>query len=299
MSWIFLALLVPLIYAIITLIDDNLLSYVYRSPRVAAAISGLFGVLPALIVVAIADVDKVPINLILLSLITGALTVISYYLYFQGLSRTSPSVVAALMSLSPAVIPFIAYFAVGERLGLAAILGFSIVIVAAVCYSMVEMGEFRLSKALIPVFLAGLSLDFVAVINKYVYSHTDFINAYFYYCIGLVIAGIVLMSFFNQKDKKTLATIFQRRYILLVLLLVFAEVLSLLAGFIFGKALSLGPVSLVAAIENIQPIFVLLITLSFFKLAPHFFLEAKSPGIKTKALLSLAMIFGVFVAVRG
>ena len=140
MSWIYLALLVPLIYAIITLIDDNLLSYVYRSPRVAAAISGLFGVLTALIVVAIADVDKVPLKLVLLSLATGALTVISYYLYFQGLSRASPSVVAALMSLSPAIIPFIAYFAVGERLGLAAILGFMIVIVAAVCYSMVEMG---------------------------------------------------------------------------------------------------------------------------------------------------------------
>ena len=299
MSWIYLALLVPLIYAIITLIDDNLLSYVYRSPRVAAAISGLFGVLPALIVVAIADVDKVPLKLVLLSLATGALTVISYYLYFQGLSRASPSVVAALMSLSPAIIPFIAYFAVGERLGLAAILGFMIVIVAAVCYSMVEMGEFRLSKAIIPVFIAGLSLDFVAIINKYVYTHTSFLNAYFYYCIGLVVAGIIFMSMFNQSDKKTLATIFQRRYILLVLLLVIAEIMALVAGFMFCKALSMGPVSLVAAIENIQPIFVLLITLSFFKLAPQFFLEAENPGIKTKALLSLAMIFGVYVAVRG
>lgn len=299
MSWIYLALLVPLIYAIITLIDDNLLSYVYRSPRVAAAISGLFGILPALILIATVNVEKVPINLMALSVVTGMVTVIAYYLYFQGLAKSSPSVVAALMSLSPAVIPFIAYFAVGERLGLSAVLGFSIVIVAAVCYSMVELGEFRLSKALLPVFIAGLSLDFVAVVNKYVYLHTSFLNAYFYYSLGLVVAGIILMSFFNQADKKTLATIFQRRYILLVLLLVIVEIMSLVAGFTFNKALSLGPVSLVAAIENIQPIFVLLITLTFFKLAPHFFLEAKSPGIKTKALLSIAMIFGVYIAVRG
>lgn len=299
MSWIFLALLVPLIYAIITLIDDNLLSYVYRSPRVGASISGLFGILPAIILVATVDVGNVPTKLIMLAIFTGMLSVFAIYFYFVGLSKASPSVVSALMSLSPAIIPFLAYFVVGERLGLQAILGFSIVIVATICYSMVEMGEFRLSKALIPVLVAGLSLDFVAVINKYIYTNTGFLSAYFYYSIGLVIAGIVLMSLFNQGDKRTLATIFQRRYILLVLLLVIVELMSLIASFTFNKALSLGPVSLVSAIENIQPIFVLLITLIFFRLAPHFFLEAKSPGVKTKALLALAMIFGVYIAVSG
>lgn len=299
MSWIYLALLVPLIYAIITIIDDNLLSYVYRSPKVAAAITGLFGILPAMILVAIADVEKVPVKLALFSMTAGLLTAIGYYLYFKGLSTASPSVVSALMCMSPAVIPFIAYFAVGERLSLLSILGFSIVIVAAVSYSMVEAGEFKISKALVPVFFAGLSLDIAAVTNKYVYTNTNFLNAYFYYTVGLVVAAIILMSLFNQADKKTLATIFQRRYILLVLLLVIVGVMSLVAEFAFNKALSIGPVSLVAAIENIQPIFVLLITLSFYKLAPHFFLEAKTPGIKTKALLSLAMIFGVYIAVKG
>ena len=299
MSWIILALLVPFIYAIITLIDNNLLSYVYRSPKVAGAISGVFGVLPAAVLLIIADVQKVPINLALLAVGTGILTVIAYFLYFQGLSTGSPSVIAALMSLSPAIIPFIAYFFLDERLSLASAIGFAIVIIGAFCYSMVEIGEFRISKSLLPVLLAGLSLDFAAIINKYVYSRTDFLNAYFYYAVGLVIAGTILTFLFNKTDKKTIATFLNRRYILLALLLVIVEIMSIIAIFAFNKAISMGPLSLVVAIENITPIFVLMITLAFFKLAPHFFLEAKSPGIKTKILLSIAIIFGVFVAVRG
>lgn len=299
MSWVLLALLAPLIYAIITLIDNNLLSYVYRSPIFGAAISGIFGVIPAVIFIIVADIGKVPISLALLSIGTGLLTVIGYYLYFEGLSKASPSVVAALMCLSPAIIPFVAYFVVNERLSLASILGFSIVIIGAVCYSMVEVKELRLSKALVPALFAGFSFDLVAIGNKYIYTKTDFLNAYFYYAIGLALAGFILTIFFNQADKQIISKLLRRRYILLLALLVIVEILSLIAGFVINKAISEGPLSVVVAIENTTPIFILLITITLFKITPHFFLEAKSPGIKTKITLSLAMIFGVFIAVRG
>ena len=46
MSWFYLALLAPLLYAVVNLIDDNLLQHVYESPYVGTAISGIFGALP-------------------------------------------------------------------------------------------------------------------------------------------------------------------------------------------------------------------------------------------------------------
>jgi drug/metabolite transporter (DMT)-like permease len=124
------------------------------------------------------------------------------------LSKTSPSVFSALLSLSPALIPFFAYWIVGERLSLQVILGLLIIIVGAFCYSMVDAGEFRISKALLPVFFAALCLDLVAVANKYIFTKTVFTTGYFYYMIGAIVGGIFFLILLNQSDRRTLQQLF-------------------------------------------------------------------------------------------
>ena len=68
-----------------------------------------------------------------------------------------------------------------------------------------------------------------------------------------------------------------------------AELVNLSAEFTLNYAIDGGPVSLVKAIESIQPMFVLLIALLLYPFAPRFFREAEDGGVMRKFLL---MLFG-------
>ncbi|HXE10150.1 MAG TPA: hypothetical protein VN554_01865, partial [Verrucomicrobiae bacterium] len=62
MTWFYLALLAPLLYAIVNLLDDNLLQFVYKSPYVAAVSAGFYGSLPLLSRFFL-DAHRLPANL--------------------------------------------------------------------------------------------------------------------------------------------------------------------------------------------------------------------------------------------
>jgi drug/metabolite transporter (DMT)-like permease len=301
MSWIFLALLAPLISAIVNIFDDNLLGKIYKGALVAAVISGLFGILPAIFILLLRPASiNAPGYLIGLSVLSGILVVFAFYAYFKGLEKADPSVVAALLCITPAVIPFVAYFAVGERLTINAVLGFSIVIVAAFLFSLADVRKLTISKAMVPALIAAALFDTVAITNKFVYTKIDFINAYLYFSIGMFIAGLILLfvSLKKQSTKQNLWDIVQKRSPALILLLMLVEALALLAELARNKALSLGDVSLVAGLQNLQPFYVLIISLLFFPFYPKVFRSAQSVNLLPKLLLALAMCFGVFVAVK-
>src|ERR1700722_5282785 len=115
MSWFYLALLAPLLYAVVNLLDDNLLSFVYKSPYLAATSAGFCGALPLLSRIFIQS-HSLSLSLSFLAAGSGFLTLAYYFFYFKGLQAETPSVVIALFGLAPATIPFFAHFIVHEHL---------------------------------------------------------------------------------------------------------------------------------------------------------------------------------------
>ena len=300
MSWLTLALLAPLLYAIIILIDDNLLRTVYKSPQVGAAISGVFGLVPALVLLILGHGDlSMPFGLALLSVVAGLILVISYYFYFQGFESANPSVVAAVLTLTPVLIPFVAHFLVDERLTGTAIAGFIILVVAAFAYTSVDTKKITINKTLLPVLVAALMLDGVAVANKFVYQRADFYAAFIYFSLGMLVGGLVFWVIAKQSAPqgifKQLRTKGSAK---LVALLVMVELLSLTAEFMHDRAISLGSVSLVGVLENLQPLYVLLIALLLFPFFPKQFREAGAGHIAIKLALALVMVGGVFLVAR-
>lgn len=300
MSWLSLALLAPLLYAIINLLDDNLLRYVYRTPHAGAAISGIFGIVPATIVV-ILDLGgfAISLNLLLLSLLSGFLVVVSFFYYFKGLEKANPSVVAAILCLTPVILPFLAYFIVGERLTASAITGFIILIACGFVYTLLDTKKFTISKALAPILVAAVALDIVALTNKYVYQRLDFYTAYTYASIGMVIGGIFFLVLLKRNAKEFSVVQSYKKYSRkIILLLITAEAISTLAGYLFDRALSLGQVSLVTALGNLQPFYVLFLAVLLYPFRPQFFREAESDNLKYKFLLSIIMVFGVYLLIN-
>lgn len=300
MSWFYLALLAPLLYAITILIDDNLLRHVYRNAHVATIISGCFGILPASLILLLGQgQESIAGPLIGLSILGGFLLVVSYYFYFRGFETAEPSVVAALFCLTPVAIPFFAHFIVDERLSLLAICGFTAVVAAAFLYSLTDIKKFTVSKALVPVLTSALLIDTVSVANKYIYARADFYTAYIYFSIGMFIGGLVFLALAARPGADVgLRKVMRSKSLGILTLIVCVELFNLAAEFLHDRALSLGPVSLVNALENLQPLYILLISVTLFPFFPRFFREAQSGSNRLKVVLSVVLVAGAYLVTQ-
>lgn len=291
MSWFYLALLVPLLSAVLNLLDDNLLKFVYRNPYLATVSIGLFGSLPLLSRFFI-DAHLLPVSLAILSITAGFLTLVFYYFYFKGLASDSPSVVVALLSLTPATIPFFAHFIVHEQLLPMQIVGFMIVLLASLGLAVSDLRKFQFSKALIYVVFAVIFIDIASIMTKYVYQRADFYPAYLYFSVGMGLGGIFYLLI-NLAENKRVGLEIAASIKKLLPIIIITEMLGIAAEFTVNLAISRGPVSLVRVIESIQPMFVLLIALALYPFWPKYFREAKEGKLIKKLILMTIIIIGL------
>lgn len=288
MSWFYLALLAPFLYAIVNLLDDNLLSFVYKSPYLATSFAGIYGALP--LVAIFFKAPHIPMSLALLSMLAG-LTFIGFcFFYFKGLQSSSPSVVVAILSLSPAAIPFFAHYILHEDLKIQEILGLSLVLLASFGLTVTDIRRLKFSSALLPALLAAGFTVAEALLTKYVYQRVHFYPAYMFFSAGVGLGGVAFLCLKLNDNIESLRTI--RKSIKKVLpFFILNESLAVAAGFTLNLAVSRGPVSLVKVAEGIQPMFVLLIALTLHPVKPKFFREAGEGKLVRKfALMSLAIV---------
>jgi drug/metabolite transporter (DMT)-like permease len=296
MSWFYLALLAPFLYAIVNLLDDNLLSFVYKSPYLATASAGLYGALPLLSRLFI-DAHALSLQLALLSVGAGILTIGYYFFYFKGLASDTPVVVIALFSLAPATIPFLAHFIVHERLTGGEIIGFILVLIASMGISVNNLRQLKFSKALLPVVIAVVFMDAISIMTKYAYQRASFYPVYLYFSAGMGIGGIFFLFLRYSENKRSLVEI-RKRIKRLLPVFIAAELIGLSAELTLNLAISRGPVSLVKVIESTQPMFLLLITVAMYPIKPKFFREVSEGHLLRKfALVSLAIIGVAFISV--
>jgi drug/metabolite transporter (DMT)-like permease len=291
MAWFYLAVLATLLYAIVTLLDDNLLAFVYKSPYVACVSVGFFGSLP-LLSRFVLHAGGIPANLAVLSALAGFLTLGYYFFYFKGLQSDTPSVVIALFTLAPATIPFLAYFFVGERLNGLQIIGFAVVLAASLALAVQDLRHFKFSRALLYVGVGVMMLDALSIITKYVYERVDFYPAYLFFSLGMGLGGVFFYLIRLRDNSKAIATI-ARKIKRLLPLFVIAEATGLSAELTLNLAISHGPVSLVKVVEGSQAMFVLVIALLLYPLAPQYFREAKEGFRLPKLALMLIAVVGL------
>ncbi len=297
MSWFYLALIAPLLFAVVSLIDDNLLRFVYKGPYLATAISGIFGALPLL---SLFFVDTTPIQtpLAVTMLVAGFLTTLFYFFYFKSLQHESPSVVIAMLSLVPATLPILAYFILDERLTGIQIAGFVLVLIASLSLAVSGIRKFKISKALLPVLVAVVIADIISLLTKYVYSNADFYTAFMYLSAGIGIGGIYfpLIMYFDKTQHDL--SILKRKLYKVIPLLIAVELLAIAAEFTSNLAVSRGPVSLVRAVEGIQPAFMLVIAVALYPFFPKHFREAIEGKLPKKFTLMFLIIVGLYLISR-
>ncbi|MBP9716573.1 MAG: DMT family transporter [Candidatus Levybacteria bacterium] len=293
-QWFLLALLAPALFALVNIIDDNLLRNVYRSAHFGAIISGLFGLLPltALFFVDISVPNPIVASL---GLLAGFLTVMYYYFYFRGLEVEKPSVVISLFSLAPALIPFLAYFFLKEVLTLNQYLGFGIILFSSLLISATDIKKFKFSPALLLIGFGALIFAIISVIGKYVYTEVDFWTGYMLFSMGMGLGALFLL--FTKKGRD-FGKEFKKTFKKWILVFIAVELLGISAEFVGNLAISRGPVSIVKVVEGIQPIYVLVFAVLLFPFFPKYFRDAAGENKLRNGILMLVMIVGLFLVYK-
>jgi uncharacterized membrane protein len=305
--WIFVAFLAPFLWALVNIIDIYFVSGVYKDEWDGVIINSLFQLLPWLLPLFGLVTFVFPgWSAAGIAFLSGAFLVLSYYFYFKTLFVSNDMVVVqALANLSVPLVPFLAWFLVGEQLSFIHYVGIAIAFTGAMLFSF--QGEIK-EKSFGRVFtlMTGafvfLALSMVFQTMAFQATGNDFWSCFLLFSTGATVVGLSI-SLFDPKSigerAKHIYQISKSFFSVFVL----AEALNLLAVVALQRAIDLSPaVSFVAVIGSLAPVFVMLLSLVlvlvFLKMnkeKAHQIYRDQLVAFKTKILACCIIALGIYL----
>lgn len=292
-NWLLLALIAPLLWALVVLIDDNLLRKVYRSAGFGAMVAGLFGIFPFLYLSITNDTYTLPPRVMAAAITAGILTVGFYYFYFKALATEEPSTAVAMLNLMPVLVVVLAAIFLKETLVFKQYLGLGAIILSSTYLGLLEARRLKFSKATGYIFMGVILIAVASILSKYSYDQATFRTVFAWVSFGLFVAGASIFIF--AKHGPEARRIARKSGLSLVLVLITIEILNFGAEFTQGLAISRGPVSAVRAIEGVQPLYMLLLAIILGPVMPAFFREQIDKKFPKKVITMLLMIGGLYL----
>lgn len=264
MTWFFIALIGPFLYALTNHIDKVLLEKYFKHSGIGTLIlfSSLLSVF-ALPFFFLADsmILKVSNIHILVLCIVGILHILVLWCYLIALKNDEASVVIVFYQLVPVFGSILGYFVLGEVLTKVQLIAMLLVILGTTIVSFeVDLeNKFKLrKKTVIPMLAAGLFWALGSVIFKAVALEENVWRSLFWEHLMLVIVGILIFIFIRSYRNNFLLSIRNNSKGILSLNFL-NEALYISGNVIVALAYLLAPVGLVLLTESFQPIFVLII----------------------------------------
>ena len=297
MDWFIFALLAPVIWGLDNLIDKYFLMKLIKDP------------FSYQILVSISDVLFLPVILLfvkpslsypwyIISIFLGMILEFAFVLYNKAIMIEETSRVVTMFYLNPIIVLPLAYVFIGELLSISKYVGVLLLVLSALLISYQKSKKkFRLSPALFYILILDLIWACHDVFSKYLFGFFDYFSFLFWSIIGAMTGAFIFLCFsklrrnfineVSKSDKKKV--IFWR---------VFHAFSYYAAVLLFYFAISNGPISLVAAIPSVQPLFVLIYTIIVGSFMPKVFSEKNSKLTFFIKILSVFLIFiGTWLAV--
>lgn len=276
MSWFFLALIGPLLYALTNHIDKILLEKYFKNGGVGTLIlfSSLLSVfvLPFLWLMDTTVLQVSPLHIGIL-IVTGILAVLVLWCYLLALKDDEASVVIIFYQLVPVFGYVLGYFILGEVLTNLQLIAMSIIILGTTVISfeidMENKFKFR-TRTVIPMLLASFFWALESVLLKMVAIEEDVWRSLFWEHVALVITGIIIFISVRSYRQHFLSAI-KNNSKAIISLNMLNESLYISGNIAFAFAYMLAPIALILLANSFQAIFVLIIgmflTMFFPKLA--------------------------------
>ncbi|QQR78067.1 MAG: EamA family transporter [Candidatus Moraniibacteriota bacterium] len=306
-SWLFIALVAPLLWAIVNLIDVYFVDSIYSDEYDGAIVSGAFQLLPWLTVLVGAWRFSLPNAGVLSLALSGALFVWANFFYFKALfAKNDASLVQLLWNFTVPMTMLLSWVMYRDVLHANQYIGCLLVFLGVSALHLSKSFSLnQLTPLLAPMGSAVVFLSVSMLLASHGYSLSDgiFFDGYLLFSSGAIAGTLFLVAFRRLRHGSgNLARIFtlSRSYFLVFFS---AEALALVGTMFSQRALDLSPSSaLVATIESLSPIIVMLFSV-FIVLSSEFSSSLKARvamygqqlvGYKIKIFCSIIISTGVF-----
>lgn len=285
MSWFFLALIGPLLYAITNHIDKVLLERYFKVSGVGSLMlySSLLSAL-ALPFIFLMDphVFDVGVFNIAVLVCVGTLNVLVLLCYLLALRDDEASIVIVFYQLVPVFAYALGFLILDESLTVLQLIAMAIIILGTTIISFeVDVdNKFILRKKTVGLMLgASFFWALGSVIFKAVALEENVWRSLFWEHVVLTLIGVGILVSIRKTRKQFLLT-FKKNSAGIISLNVLNEVIYMIGNAIFAYAYLLAPISLILLTNSFQPIFVLAIGI----LLTIFFPKITVEKIKAKHL---------------
>lgn len=264
MTWFFIALVGPLLFAATNHIDKILLEKYFKDGGVGTLMlfSSLLSVL-ALPIFYVLDPTILDVswgNMSVL-LVVGILNMLVLLCYFIALSEDEASIVVVFYQLVPVFGYILGYFILNESLTTLQIIAMAIVILGTtiISFEIDAENKFTLKKSTaFYMTLAALLWGLESTLFKAAALEENVIRSLFWQHVALVGVGVFILMFM-KRHRQHFITVFKENSGKVIGFNFLNEALYMGGNAAVGFALVLAPVALVLLTNSFQPIFVLLI----------------------------------------
>lgn len=293
--WIFFALLTPIFWSFVHVLDSHCVDRVFEKPWMGMITSALASTVIVFLIPFIlpAAIDNPPANIFIISaLLAGVLIQISQLLYFNALERSEAGIVAAYWNFTPALLPFAGYFLAHDYLPINNYVGIGILVMSSVFMCTLDTNFDKRWQTFFLMFTASVCQVFALLLEDVVYTNMNYLLGFFFTTSGIIITGII--PFISKHVRKVFSRNMHR---LRPAMHIFfgIEVINLFALASSQKAISLGNPSLVAAVETTVPAYTFLLSILLLKIWPPLGDPDALHKVFRKILLVALMAIGVWL----
>jgi len=298
MNWIFVAVLVPALYALGNYLDKVLLSKKMNSGGVGAIVlfSCLLGSLTIPIiflidnsVFSIGSIPKIFLT------INGILTIVAMALYLVAIRDSDVSVVVPILQITPVFGFILGFLFLGESLTTFQLLGSVLIVLGALFLSLEisDSGQWKIKlRALILVCASALVFALSGVIFKFFAIDNGYWVTQFWEYVGIALTGILLFLFV-PKYRNNFLSLFINKRVGAIKLNFITEIIMVTADLVMNFATLLAPMVLVYVVNSFQPAFVLIYGVIISLLLPKLVKEQMTKGhLFYKTSIIAVMVLG-------
>ena len=277
MSWLLLTLFVINLWAIANLIDKYIISKRVKSPIPLMVLWGFGSLAYSAIAFSQGAVFNPP------SILLGFLLGTTILLYVKSLSVEEASRVISYFNVIPLIVAVLAFLFLGESFGPEKYLGIFLVVGGAALISLKKVkGSIISSKALPFMALFILLYSIASIFMKFLVDSSGYLSVFANYQLGVFLFGILILSF-----KRNALSFLNKKNSVLIL---GSQAIGVAGFFFLLAAYSLGPVTLISGIENIQGAFVFVYALILSLLFPKIIKEETSRSQLLLKLLAIVLM---------
>ncbi len=298
MEWLFYSLLATAILGGINVTDKIVIKNYIKIPIIFTIFVGLYDIIPAIIMVFI-GIKETSFMIIIVSILAGALSVLSSLFYFKSLQISDASVVASALQMTP-IFSFIwGYFFFNEKFIIINYFGAAIILtgITIITREHKENSEKKSNIIFSPIMSSLIPCTFLMSISytlqKYTLQFTSVPTVFYWGRIGGLLTCVLLFCCSTSIRTDVMTTI-KKIPKKINILIILSEMIFQTVIFMEIIAFSMGPLSLVSTVISAQPLYVLFYVICINQINKRLIVDHA-----TGNRISLIRIFLIFVIIFG